>query len=114
MRQQLDVLGRVELVIEGDEYAAAIKNRVRRDQPFRLIGHDDRGAITRGETGLLKRGRERQCGLFELRVREAGLFAVAIGLDQADLVGPAVERVLQRRAQPGILGEIKHYLNYEV
>src|SRR5581483_2521786 len=114
VQQQLRVLGRSQLVVERNEHPAAVEDRVRRDQPLRLVGHDDGGAVARPETVLLQRGRERQGGFFELAVAQAGFFAVAVGLDQADLVGPAVERVLQRRAQAGILGEIKHYLNYEV
>src|SRR5579864_8817365 len=111
MREQLNLFSRGQFVVERDEDAATVKDRVGRDQPLRLIGHDDGGAIARRESIFLKSGSERQRGFLELGVGEASFFALAIGLDQASLIGPAVERILQRLAQAGILGEIKHYLN---
>ncbi len=45
VRQQLQMLFRGQLVIEWHEHAAAEKDRVSRNQPFRLIGHDDRAPV---------------------------------------------------------------------
>ena len=44
VREKLQMLGGREFVIERNQDAAAEENRVGGNQPFRLIGHDDRGA----------------------------------------------------------------------
>ena len=57
MLEELPLLFRGELVIEWNEHAAAIENRVRGDQPLGLIGHDDRRAVARLEARFLQRFR---------------------------------------------------------
>src|SRR5947209_2054750 len=108
MSQQLEMLCRSEFVIERNQYSTAIKNRIRRNQPLRLVRHDDRSAISRIEIRILEGARQWQCNLFEIRVGEPDLFAIAIRLDQAYFSGEAVECITQRRAQTGILPLIKH------
>ena len=49
------MLSRGQLVVERNQHATAEENRIRRDQPFRLIGHDDRGTVPGFEFGILKR-----------------------------------------------------------
>ena len=92
VREQLNLLVRGELVIHRNENAAAEENRVRGNQPLRLIGHDDRRARAVREAGVLQRARQRQRRFLELAIRETGVFAVAIRFDQAEFVRPAVER----------------------
>ena len=108
VRQQLQMLGRGQLVIERHQHSAAMKNGVGRNQPLRLIGHDDGGAIAGLELGVLERARQGHRHFFEIGVSKAGLFLVAVRFDQAGFVRPAVERLAQRRAQAGVLVEIEH------
>ena len=95
----MQLFGGGELVIERNQNAAAEENRVGRNQPFRLIRHDDRGARAVLETRILQRARERQRDFLELAVGEADILAVAVRFDQADFVGPAIERRAQRFAE---------------
>ena len=111
MCQQLHVLRRRELIVERHQHPACIKNRICRQQPLRLIGHDDRRAITRLEVSILQSPRQGQRHLFEIRIGEAGLLPVAIGFDQAGFIGPAVDRVAQGSPQALILAEIEHQVN---
>ena len=108
VRQQLQMLGRGQLVIERHQHATPMKNGVRGNQPLRLIGHDDRGPVAGTEFGVFESARQRHRHFFEIGIGEAGLFLVAIGLDQAGFIRPTVERLPQRRAQAGVLVEIEH------
>ena len=93
MSQQLQMLGSRELVVERNQHAAAKKNRVRRDQPLRLVRHDDGGAIVGIEIGVFESAGQRQSNFFEIGVRQAKFFAIALGLDEAHFRGEAVESV---------------------
>ena len=106
------MLGRGQLVVERNQHAAAIENGIGRNQPLRLIGHDDRGAVAGTELGVLQSARQRQRHFLEVGIGEAGLLAVAVRFDQAGFVRPAVERIAQRRAQTGVLVEIEHEMLY--
>ena len=108
MRQQLQMLGGGELVIERHEHAARKKHGVGRDQPLRLIGHDDRGAVSGGKAGIFQRRRQRFGRFAELPVGQARVLAFAVGFDQADFVRPAVERIAQRRAQRVVFCQVEH------
>src|ERR1700687_2062410 len=108
MRQQLQMLRRRQFVIPRNQHAAAEKNRVCRNQPLRLIGHDDRRAVPHLEIGVLKRAAKRTRHFLKVRVGKPHFFAVAIGFNQAGFVGPALQRILERCTQAGILAEIKH------
>ena len=108
MGQQLQVLGGGQLEIERHQDAAAIKHRISRNQPFRLIGHDDRGPIPGAEIGILERARQRQRHFFKVGVSEPRLFLFAVRLDQADLPRPALQCFLQCRTQAAVLVEIQH------
>ena len=99
VREQLQLLGGSQLVIERHEHAAAEENRVRRNQPLRLIGHDDRGACAALRSRRPASARQRQRSFLELPIREPRVFAVAIRFDQADFIRPAVERARKRCSQ---------------
>ena len=71
MRQQLQMFGWRQFVIERHQHAAAVKNGVRGNQPLRLIGHDDRGAVAGIELGILQRARQRLGNIFEVGVGQA-------------------------------------------
>ena len=45
MRQELEVLGCGQFVIQRDEHATAEEDRISRNQPFRLIRHDNGGPV---------------------------------------------------------------------
>ena len=85
MPQQLPVLGRRELVVERNEHTAGEEDRVGRDQPLRLIRHDDRGAIARREAGILQRTSQRMRPLLKFPIRQPFFLALAIRFDQASL-----------------------------
>ena len=99
MGQQRKMLSAREFVIEGDEDAAAIKNCVGRNQPLRLIRHDDGGAVARSKARVLQGARQRERRLLKIGVSEPGAFGVAVRFNQADFVGPAVQSVPQSFAQ---------------
>ena len=90
VREKFQLLGGSQFAIDRDEHAAAEENRVRRNQPLRLIRHEDGSACAALQSCALQRTRERQGGFLELAIREPNVFAFAISLDEADLVRPAV------------------------
>src|SRR5260370_21603940 len=103
VREQLQLfLGR-ELVIERNENAAAIKDRIRGNQPLGLIGHDDGGAALNREAGILQRASQGERSVFELAIVEPCLLLVAVGFGEARFVGPAVDGVSTGRAEAVIL-----------
>ena len=106
--EQGELLGGSQLVIERNEHAAAAEDGVGRNQPFRLIGHDDGGAVAGGKAGFLQGGGQGQRRIGELAIGEPGSLALAIGFDQADFVGPLFERRSQRRAERIVLGQVEH------
>ena len=108
VRQQLQVLGGGELVIERNDHAARKKYGVGRNQPLGLIGHDDRGAVPGGKACIFERGRQRLGGFAELPVGQARALAFAVGFDQADFIRPAVEGIAQRRAERFVLRQVEH------
>ena len=108
MREQLKMLSGGELVIERNKNAAREKHGVRRNQPLGLIGHDDRGAVSRGKTRFFEGCRHGLGGFAELPVSEAGALVVAVRFDQADFLGPVSERIAQRRSQRIVFRQIKH------
>ena len=67
------MFGSAELVVEGNQNSAAVKNRIGRDQPLRLVGHDDRGAVIGLEIGVLQGTCQRRRDLSEVRVGETSL-----------------------------------------
>src|ERR1700737_1760539 len=109
MLEEVPLLVGCELVVERYEHATAIKDRVRRDQPFGLIRHNDRRAIAGLETGFLQRFREWMRALLEAAIRDALFLAIAVGFDQACFRGELIQRILQRGADGLILGELEHY-----
>ena len=48
-------------------------------------------------------------GVAKLAIGEAVIFAVAVGFDQADLVGKDLDGVFEGAADRLILGKIQHY-----
>src|ERR1700733_11214520 len=103
------MLRRRQFVVQRNQYSAAKENRIRRNQPLRLIRHDDRSPVAHFEIGVLERATQRPCHFLEIGISKPHLLAVAIGFNQASFVGPAIESSAQSRAQAGILMEIKHY-----
>src|SRR4029077_19414595 len=105
---QLPLLVGGELVVEGNHHGTAVENGVGGNKPLRLVGHDDRSTITSLEAGVLQRTSQELRALLEIAVREAFLLALAIGFDEASLIGKFVEGVLQCRADGLILRKIEH------
>src|SRR5208282_3686480 len=60
------------------------------------------------EVGVLKRAAKRTRHFLKIRIGKPHFFAVAIGFNQAGFVRPALQRILERCTQAGILAEIKH------
>ena len=108
VRQQLQVFRRRELVVQGHQDTTTVENGVGRNQPFRLVGHDDRGAIVRVKFRVFESAGQRQGDLFKIRISQAKFFTVAFCLDQADFGRIAVEGIAQGSAETRILSEIKH------
>ena len=102
------MFGGRQFVIERYENAAGEKYGVGGNQPFGLIGHDDRRAISRGETGIFECRSNGLGGFAELAVGEAGFFRFAIRLDQANFSRPVPEGVSQRRSQRVEFCQFKH------
>src|SRR6266853_1847115 len=92
--QKLPMFGGREFVIERNEDAARIKNGEGGDQPLGLIGHDDAGAVARGETCVLCGSREGNGACVKFVIGEAFFFAFAVGFDQADFIRETLYGVL--------------------
>src|SRR5262245_52141338 len=108
MGEKLKVLVGGQLVVERNDDAAAIKDRVRGNQPLRLIGHNNRGAITGTESTRLQELYERERRFFEIAVSQPAILSVAIGFDEARFVGPTLETGGQRLAERIIFCQIEH------
>src|SRR5439155_2424765 len=108
MREQLQLLSSAEFVVERNQDSTAVKDRVSGDQPLGLVGHDDGGAITGREVLILKSARERHGQFLEVRVSQASALALAVGFNQASLVGEAVDGVAQCCAERAVLIEVEH------
>ena len=108
VRQQGQMFGGGELVVERHEHAAGVKNRIGRNQPLGLIGHEDGGAVSGGKAGFLERGGQRQGRLCEFAVGQPATLALAVGFDQAKLGGPALRGGRERGAERFVLLEVKH------
>src|SRR5258707_4190143 len=106
--QKLPLFGGREFVIERNEDAARIKNGEGGDQPLGLIGHDDAGAVARGETCVLCGSRERNGSCVKFAIGEAFFFAFAVGFDQTDFIRETLHGVPQGSSDGGIVGEIQH------
>src|SRR5258708_9847067 len=98
MREQLHMLGSEGFVNERSNHTAGKKDSVGGDQPFRLIGHDDRGSVPGGKARILKRRGQWLSSFAKLPVGQPRTFALAVGLDQPDLFRPLVKRAAQRPA----------------
>ena len=103
MQEQLNMLGGGELVIKRNQHATRVKDGIGRYQPFRLVGHDDCGAITRLEVNILQGPYARNREILEIRKSEPLFFAIAIGLNEAGLIRPALDCIAQGRPQTRIL-----------
>ena len=103
------MFGGGEFVIERHKHAASEKYGVRRNQPFGLIRHDDRGAVAGGKARLFKRGGQRFSALRETAGRSAGdrSRSRSASIRQTSS-GQRSERIAQRRAQRFVLRQIKH------
>ena len=98
-----------ELVVEGNHHATAVENGVGGNKPLGLVGHDDRRSITGPKTSILQGLRQEKRTLVEVTIGEAFFLALAVGFDQACFSRELVQRVLQRRPDGLIFGEIQHY-----
>src|ERR1700690_4664930 len=85
-----------------------MENRVRRNQPLRLIRHDDGGALAGIEIRIFESAGQGQSDFLETEIRQPNFLAIAVRLDQAHLGGKAVERIEQGRAKARVLSESEH------
>src|SRR6266705_3628635 len=97
-----------QFVIERDKHSSDLKDRVRRNQPLRLISHDDGGTVSGTEFRVLKSTRQGRGSLLEVGISETSALAIAVRLDQASLIGPAIEGIAKRSAETCVLFEIEH------
>src|SRR5215470_2188077 len=107
--QKLPVFGRSELVVERNQNSAGIENRVSRNQPLGLIGHDDAGAVAAGKASLSQGAGERERAFAEFGIAKALFFAFPIGFDQAGLLREYLNRFLECGSNGGVLREVQHY-----
>ena len=71
-----------ELIVERHQHAPSKEDGICRNQPPRLIRHDDAGAISRGEACILESFRQLMGARLEIAIRQAFLLALAVGLNQ--------------------------------
>src|SRR5260370_5042207 len=109
MLEQLPLFVRGQFVIEWNENATREKNRVCRDQPLRLIGHDDAGASAGREAAILQSFRKRKRAFLEVAVRQALFLTLAVRLDQTYFVRKLIQRIPQRFADGLNFGKVQHY-----
>src|SRR5215472_713710 len=79
--EKLPLLIRREFVIKRDQHPAREENSISRDQPLRLIRHDDAGAVTRGEAGILQSFRQWMRTFSEIAIGEPLFLPLAVGFD---------------------------------
>src|SRR6266571_3399569 len=103
------MLVRRQFVIERNEYTTAKEDGVCRDQPFRLICHDDAGAVTGGESGFLQSLGQRERAPLELAISQTFFLALAVGLDQTHFFRKPIQRISQRFADGLVFGKVQHY-----
>ncbi len=95
MCQQLQMLVGGKFVIERHKHASGKENSVGGDQPLGLIGHDDCGALPGREARIFESRSHRLSGFAKLSVGHPRTFALAVSLNQADLIRPTLKRVAQ-------------------
>ena len=109
MFEKLPLFVRREFIVERNQRATCEENGIGRNQPLRLIGHDDAGSIARGETSILQGFRQRMRAFLEIAVREPFLLPFAVGFNQTHFPGKAVQRILQRCSDGLVFSKIEHY-----
>src|SRR5258708_2450964 len=109
MLEQLPLLVRREFVIQRNEDATGEKNGVGRNQPFRLIRHDDAGASASGEAAVLQSFRKRMRAFLEIAVSQAFFLALTVRFDETHFGGKPIQRIPQRFANGLIFREVQHY-----
>src|ERR1022692_4414393 len=102
------MLIRGEFVVEGHKHASAVEDYISRNQPLRLIRHDNRPAITGLECSVLQRASDWRGDIFEVRIGEACFFLVPVRFNQTELIRPLLQRVTQSGSETTVSGEIKH------
>ena len=105
---EVELLAGGELVDEGDQGRAGPEGAGRRDQPLRLVLHQDRAAIAGLEAALLDVGGDALRQAAELGEGVAGLLAVAVDLDEGDARLEGGGRVGERLADALHAGEVEH------
>ena len=85
------MLNRGQFEVDRNQNATAVEHRICRDEPLRLVGHDDGGAV-----GFVKsrglQGRSDALGSsFEVAVRESAIFAFAVGFDETEMFLPLIQ-----------------------
>ena len=109
MLEQLPLLIGSEFVIERNQRAARKKNGVGRDQPLRLIRHDNAGAIARCKACVLQSLGQRMRPRLEFAIRQPLFLALAVRFDQAHFIRKLIQRILQRLPDGLIFGKVQHY-----
>src|SRR6267378_1398037 len=109
MLEQLPLFVRREFVIQGNKNAASKKNGIRRNQPLRLIRHDDAGASACGEAAFLQSSRKGMRAFLEVAISQALFLALAVRFDQAHLVRILNQCIPQRFADGMIFRKVQHY-----
>ncbi len=108
MLKQLELFVGREFVVERHKDAAAKEYCIGGNQPFRLVGHDDRRACAFAKSGVLQCASKGKRCFLELAVGIASVFMVAVRLDQADFFGPRFKGCSQCFAQGFVFAEVQH------
>src|ERR1700757_558873 len=109
MFEELPLLFRSELVIQGNETPPREKKGESRNQPLRLIGHDYASAIAGGEAGVLQSFGQQMRAFLEVAISQALFLAVPVGFDQAHFVRKLIQRVPERFSNGLIFRKVQHY-----
>src|SRR5690348_2809197 len=109
MVKELPLFIRREFVVERNQHATREENGIGRNQPLRLIRHDDAGAVSSSEACILQSLCHRMRALLEITIGEPLFLAIAVGFDQTHFAREAVQRITQRFSNGLIFGKVQHY-----
>ena len=80
-----------EFEVDRNQDTTRVEHRIRRDEPLRLVRHDDRGSIGFSKSRGLQGRSDPLRSRLEVAVREPTILTFAIGLDETQMFLPLIQ-----------------------
>ena len=80
-----------EFEVDRNQDTTRVEHRIRRDEPLRLVRHDDRGSISVGKTRGLQGRSDQLRSRLEVAVSESTILTFAVGFDETEMFLPLIQ-----------------------